>query len=1171
MRRLLLAGFCALALCACAKGRTPACSTGDTNRCSCAGGGEGLQQCLPSGDAFGACVCSDACAGGAACVAVPALVGKDMDETGAAVAAAGLLLPDPVDPKGFITVEQIADPPVHVLDQSPPAGTPVKPGTRLTLTVTLPPDQASLGLPNSNFLVGRLQQDTEESAQAYYDVLDPGPFPTRATLADWKAANGFGTPADAEATALYMTHTDLGFGRNMHMRRQGKRVAFYVDNYPSIEDAIAGTRFFATVAMEYSPGPHGKDTDPYFTQFYVFNKRGERIIDPILDDHGPKLSPAVCLVCHGGASNDLTYLSNGGNLGARFIPFDLDAEEFSSRPGYTRADQELAFRKFNEAVLLTWEDAAAQYPPGDPAPVPQLIEGWYGGPGLPGTFNGSATLPGWDVSPEARDLYHKVFAKSCQTCHSQREPSRNYSTYAKFFAAKSLIEQRVFEEGAMPLSQRGSLNFWLSYPHQPKILADWLGTQLRSPGTPVPRLSVTPSTVVTAGTKIVLDGSDSQYAESFDWVETSGPNVQLASETVTRSKVSFVTPARGANLSFELRVSALGRTSGPIPVSILSRSAPDVPQSVAAIPGNASATAQWTAPASDGLSPITGYTITVTPGGATVPAGASATSAVVGSLQPGVTYTFGVAAVNAIGAGDPATVTMRIPTVPGPPVGVTAASTHAGGTLLFNWTPPADTGGVSLSGYTISCSPSGGGTAPGSANSGVVTGLTNGTSYSCTVVATNVAGSSSPSLPATATPDGPPGPPQNFTAASGGGATWNLAWNPPADNGGFPIQKYLVNWTPADGSGGTTFTTAVCSGTACSASVGAADGLVGGVTYTFSLAASNAIGIGVAATTTPPGKPVITSPTAGASTGPNQIPVTWTPAAPNGSTITGYTVQAQVAPAGTITTVSVGGSTTSATITGLLNCTAYNVTVTAASGGGSTASDPVANVTPRQAPDVPVGLSLVKVGGSVGELLFSWGASNPRGCGTVSYTVELTPPVGFASLNSTGTITSFDMVTTTPACPYPSVNCSSPRLWFFRVRASNNGGTSNFSGSVSETPRLGYNRDLVANIWGTAGPSCTGCHAGGNPLHLDGTQSAGSPACVAGSDCSYKSIIHNSPPVIQSPASTSFLVTCPTDFPSGVATGQCFGASGHPGGHRFNVGSVEYNVILRWIVDGNLQ
>ena len=81
----------------------------------------------------------------------------------------------------------------------------------------------------------------------------------------------------------------------------------------------------------------------------------------------------------------------------------------------------------------------------------------------------------------------------------------------------------------------------------------------------------------------------------------------------------------------------------------------------------------------------------------------------------------------------------------------------------------------------------------------------------------------------------------------------------------------------------------------------------------------------------------------------------------------------------------------------------------------------------------------------------------------------------------------------------------------------------------------------------------------GNPLDLTGTASA-----------SLASINANSPPVIQSPANTSYLVTCPTDFPTGTATGLCFGASGHPGGHKFDVGSKEYNVILQWITDGHM-
>src|SRR5262249_26805822 len=175
--RFIVIGLLALA---CAKGaRTPVCLTGETNRCSCPGGGEGLQACVPGGASFGECSCSAAWAGGAACALVPSLVGKDMDEAGAAVAAAGLELPDPVDPKGFITVPQISDPPVQVLGQDPPAGTAVKAGTRLTLAVTRPAHPGAPGGPHPEFPPGRLAPDTPAGAQAVYRPPAPRPLPTR--------------------------------------------------------------------------------------------------------------------------------------------------------------------------------------------------------------------------------------------------------------------------------------------------------------------------------------------------------------------------------------------------------------------------------------------------------------------------------------------------------------------------------------------------------------------------------------------------------------------------------------------------------------------------------------------------------------------------------------------------------------------------------------------------------------------------------------------------------------------------------------------------------------------------------------------------------------------------------------------------------------------------------
>jgi subtilisin-like proprotein convertase family protein len=234
--------------------------------------------------------------------------------------------------------QQVDVPAARVLAQNPRAGASLAAGSALALDVAIPLD--------SNRFLAMPEIDPDK----YYRDVDPDN--QRTTLEAWKAVNGYGASTDDEAHAIYTNNADLGFGRRMAMRSLNGRTSFYVQNYASVEDAAADRNLIATVAMEYSPPAKGVESSPYFTKFFAFGPDGKRITRVDLDGRGPKSQPGVCLACHGGGSPAPDAAP--GDLGARFIPFDLDSFRYSTQRALTRADQEPAFKRLNQAVAATF-------------------------------------------------------------------------------------------------------------------------------------------------------------------------------------------------------------------------------------------------------------------------------------------------------------------------------------------------------------------------------------------------------------------------------------------------------------------------------------------------------------------------------------------------------------------------------------------------------------------------------------------------------------------------------------------------------------------------------------------------------------------------------------------------------------------------------------------------
>jgi hypothetical protein len=200
-------------------------------------------------------------------------------------------------------------------------------------------------------------------------------------------------------------------------------------------------------------------------------------------------------------------------------------------------------------------------------------------------------------------------------------------------------------------------------------------------------------------------------------VNTAGTPVAPITVAAGASSATVPGLTNGTSYTFQVRaVNAVG--DGPLSAAsnaVIPRAAPGAPGTPTLVRGNTQLTANWTAPASDGASPITSYVVEWRVSGSgtalgqvTVPA--TPRSRVITGLTNGTQYRVRVQAINAIGAGPFSALTALVnvngvpATVPGAPTITAARSGLAVGAPIdasVDWTAPADNGGQAITGYTV--------------------------------------------------------------------------------------------------------------------------------------------------------------------------------------------------------------------------------------------------------------------------------------------------------------------------------------------------------------------------------------------------------------------------------------------------------------------------------------
>lgn len=271
--------------------------------------------------------------------------------------------------------------------------------------------------------------------------------------------------------------------------------------------------------------------------------------------------------------------------------------------------------------------------------------------------------------------------------------------------------------------------------------------------TSTPTSPVTPATIPDAPTATTATRGNT--AATVSWLAPSNGGAPVTSYTVisspggrtcTTSTTQCAVGGLTNGTAYVFTVSATNRIgtseSSAASAPITPATTPSAPTDASGTRGNQSVAVSWAAP-QDGGAPVASYKVTSSPGAKTCTT--SLTTCTVSGLINGTPYTFTVTAVNVVGTSGPSAPTAAVTpaTVPNAPINPVAIRSDQAATVI--WSAP-DNGGAAITSYTVTSSP-GGKTCTTSAASCTIADLSNGTSYTFSVTATNNVGTSLASLP----------------------------------------------------------------------------------------------------------------------------------------------------------------------------------------------------------------------------------------------------------------------------------------------------------------------------------------------------------------------------------------------------------------------------------------